>query len=74
MIVQEIIGDGVRTYSDAGFYIHGGFPEGYYEEAYDPIDAGRVYTETDIPIERDDDEPTIEDKAEAYDILVGEIE
>lgn len=74
MIVQEIIGDGVRTYSDVGFYIHGGFPEGDYEEAYDPIDAGRVYTETDIPIERDDDEPTIEDKAEAYDILVGEIE
>lgn len=74
MIVQEIIGDGVRTYSDVGVYIHGGFPEGDYEEAYDPIDAGRVYTETDIPIEQDDDEPTIEDKAEAYDILVGEIE
>lgn len=72
MIVQEIIGDSVRTYSDAGFLIHGGFPEGDYAEAVDPIDMHREYTETDIPIE--DDEPTIEEKAEAYDILVGDME
>lgn len=57
MIVQEQINDTlVRTYSDAGFYIHGGFPEGDYEEAVDPIEMGREYIETDIPIERDTEE------------------
>ena len=60
----------VKTYSDAGFYIHGGSPEGDYTEAIDPVEFGRTYIETDIPIE--DDEPTVEEKAEAYDILMGE--
>ena len=44
----------IKTYSDAGFLIFGGSPEAYYEEAVDPIDAGRTYTETDIPIEGED--------------------
>lgn len=69
MIVQEIIGDSVRTYSDAGFLIHGGFPEGDYAEALDPIEAGRTYTETDIPIE--EEEPTEDDYAEAGRIMMG---
>lgn len=60
----------VKTYSDAGFYIHGGSPEGDYAEAIDPVEFGRTYIETDIPIESD--EPTVEEKAEAYDILMGE--
>lgn len=59
----------VKTYSDAGFYIHGGSPEGDYAEAIDPADLNRTYTETNIPIE---EEPTAEEKAEAYDILMGE--
>ena len=46
----------VITYSDAGFYIHGGSPEGDYSEACDPADLGRTYTETDIPIEQDEAE------------------
>ena len=46
----------IRTYSDAGFMIHGGFPEADYEEAIDPADLGRTYTETDIPIEQDEAE------------------
>lgn len=51
MIVQEQIGDTlIRTYSDVGMYIHGGYPEADYEEATDPISAGRTYIETDIPI------------------------
>lgn len=45
----------IRTYSDAGVLIHGGFPEADYEEAIDPADSGRTYTETDIPIEGDSD-------------------
>ena len=44
----------IRTYSDAGMMIHGGSPEADYDEAYDPIDAGRTYTETNIPIDADD--------------------
>ena len=41
----------VRTYSDAGMLIHGGMPEGDYEDAIDPAELGRIYVETDIPIE-----------------------
>ena len=41
----------IRTYSDAGMMIHGGVPEGNYEEAIDPAELGRIYVETDIPIE-----------------------
>ena len=57
----------VRTYSDAGKYITR--DGAVYEEAIDPEEAGRVYEETDelIPVEED----TQEDKAEAYDILMG---
>lgn len=65
MIKTEIIGNLVKTYSDIGMKIHGGFPEGDYDEAYDPIDSGRTYVETDIPIE----EPTAE---EIVNILTGE--
>lgn len=50
MIVQEVKGTLVRTYSDKNVLIHGGFPEGDYEEAIDPISANRTYVETDIPI------------------------
>lgn len=65
MIKTEIIGNLVKTYSDIGMKIHGGMPEGDYDEAYDPIDSGRTYVETDIPIE----EPTAE---EIVNILTGE--
>lgn len=57
-----------RAYSDRGMKIHGGVPEGDYDESCDPAELGRTYTETDIPI---DDQTTIEDKSEAYDILMG---
>ena len=46
----------VRTYSDSGYYIHGGSPEGDYAEAIDPAELGQVYVETDIPIEEDETE------------------
>lgn len=43
----------VRTYSDAGCMIE---RDGeMYEEAIDPADSGRVYTETDVPIEKNED-------------------
>lgn len=39
----------IRTYSDAAVLIERDGAQ--YEEAIDPADSGRVYTETDIPIE-----------------------
>ena len=51
-IVREILDeDTVCTYSDRGVMIHGGFPEGDYAEAIDPISMNRTYTETEIPID-----------------------
>ena len=57
MIVQERIEgtDLVRTYSDRGVLIHGGYPEADYADAVDPVDAHRTYIETDIPIEPDEE-------------------
>lgn len=43
----------IRTYSDAGYLIHGGSPVGDYAEAIDPADSGRTYTETTTPIDDD---------------------
>lgn len=59
----------IRTYSDTGMMIHGGFPEGDYDEAVDPAELGRVYTETDIPIEGEESEAE-----EIVEILTGESE
>lgn len=51
MIVQQHLDDGlVCTYSNAGFKVHGGFPEGDYDIVYDPEDANRQYVETNIPV------------------------
>ena len=55
----------VRTYSDRGMLIHGGFPEADYDEGNDPIEYGRTYVETDIPIGSD------ESAEEIVDILTG---
>jgi len=38
-----------RTYSDTGMLIERDGEQ--YSEAVDPVDSGRVYTETDIPVE-----------------------
>ena len=59
----------VRTWSDAGMYIHGGFREGDYPEAVDPADAGRVYVETSIPIPGPADEEISD--SEALAIITG---
>ena len=73
MVVYETHGDLVTAYSDQWVYIHGGSPEGNYATATDPVSAERVYTETDIHIEPDM-RSEIEQKAEAYDVIVGEAE
>ena len=46
----------IRTYSDKGMMIHGGMPEADYSEAIDPAELGRTYTETDIPIDTDEED------------------
>ena len=67
MIIQEKISETlVKTYSDQGVYIHGGFPEADYEEAIDPISMNRTYVETDRPITGE--EITAE---EALEIIMG---
>lgn len=65
---ETLANDFVKAYSDAGYYIHGGNPEGDYVEAVDPASAGRIYKETATKIETtdgtatdDDAEATIED-------------
>lgn len=58
----------VRTFSDSGYMVE---REGVrYGEAIDPAEFGRTYTETDEPIEADDLTET-EEKAKAYDVLMG---
>lgn len=61
----------VRTYSDAGYQIRQDGTVDIYDEAVDPVEMGRTYTETDIPIERHVSDET-EEKARAYEILMGE--
>lgn len=56
----------LHTFSDSGFYIVR--DEVKYEDAYDPIGTGRIYTETTeeivLPVE-EDTEATIDDYKEA---------
>ena len=70
-IIQEhfLVGerDFIRTYSDQNVMIHGGMPEADYSEACDPAEFNRQYTETDIPIESDENA----DYATAGRILMG---
>ena len=56
------------AYSDSGYMIE---RDGeLYSEAVDPLNSGRLYTETDKLIEIDELTET-EEKAIAYDILTG---
>ena len=49
----------VKTYSDSGFMVER--EDVRYSEAVDPAEFGRVYTETDEPIEGYTEEATAED-------------
>lgn len=78
MIVKEIIEiNGTQydhTYSDLNVIIERDGVQ--YADAVDPLGSGRVYTETDIPIEpiEEADEATEADYIEAAKILLGEKE
>lgn len=75
MIVKENIEIGgkgfviVKQYSDGGFYIVRDGEK--YSEAIDPANIPREYTETDEPIETDEEQTDVEQKAEAFDYLTG---
>lgn len=68
IVTEQISETLVKTYSDAGYKIHGGSPDADYDAAIDPISAGRTYIETDIPVE-DGEEATVEDYQEALKTL-----
>ena len=51
------------AYSDSGYMIERDGER--YSEAVDPLDSGRVYTETDEPIDMGTDEATVEGYLEA---------
>ena len=56
----------ICTYSDNGYMVE---RDGVrYSEAIDPAEFNRQYTETDEPVEGMDE---TEEKARAYDILMG---
>ena len=60
------------TYSDSGYMIE---RDGVrYSEAVDPLDSGRLYTETDEPIDVGTKEETVEDYQAALQILGVETE
>ena len=56
----------IKTYSDAGFKIRKDGTDEIYDEAIDPADSGRTYTETDEPVDTSD-----ADAEEIVDILTG---
>ena len=60
------------TYSDYGFMIERNGVR--YSDAVDPLDSGRVYTETDEPVEIETRESTEEDYKAALKILGVETE
>lgn len=60
------------AYSDSGYMIE---RDGVrYSEAVDPLDSGRLYTETDEPIDVGAVEETVEDYKAALQILGVETE
>ena len=60
------------TYSDSGYMIE---RDGVrYSEAVDPLNSGRLYTETDEPIDVGTKEETVEDYKAALQILGVETE
>ena len=60
------------AYSDSGYMIERNGVR--YSEAVDPLDSGRLYTETDEPIDVGAKEETVEDYKAALQILGVETE
>lgn len=69
MIKTEDLGNRIRHYSDAGFKLRQIETGVLYDDAVDVLPCKYTYEETAklIPVE----DASVEDKAEAYDILMG---
>lgn len=61
IIVENYAEKLVRTYSDESYKIMQAGTEIVYDEAVDPVDSGRTYTETTKKIDGYSDEATAED-------------
>ena len=78
-IVKELYktrNDGInlyKTYSNEGYIIHKLNTEEYYSEAIDVENTPFEYEETEEKIETEEISE-VEQKAQAYNILVGEVE
>ena len=71
VIYQEISGtDLVCAYSNNKMMIRQDETGNLYSEAIDPVYMNRTYTETDIPIEEDEESPAMEPQ-EALDFIFG---
>ena len=69
MIIEEYLSEAlVRHYSDSGVMVRQVETGAVYEDAVDAVPCRYTYEETDEPIPGAE---TTEDKAEAYDILMG---
>lgn len=73
MIVTEYLNDGtlVKHYSDKDVLLLQSETGMKYADPVDIVPCLYTYIETDEPIEDRKEEPSIEEKARAYDILLG---
>lgn len=74
LITENITLDGItylHNYSDAGFKIRQDGTGVIYDDAIDPLDSGRTYTETEEPIDDFDEDAAY---AQAGRILLGEVD
>lgn len=72
IITENIVINGsnyIHTYSDSGVKIRQDGTGVIYDDAIDPAETGRTYTETELLIE--EDEETLQEYAEAGKILMG---
>lgn len=72
MIIVEKIGECERRYSDLGVKLLQTETNTFWNDAINVIPCRFNYIETDIPVDASDEDIVIEDKAAAYDILMGE--
>ena len=77
MILTEYLNDGtlVKHYSDSGFMLLQNETGAKYSDPVDLVPCQYTYTETDELIEEEPEEMSeLEQKARAYDIIVGNVE
>jgi len=74
MIIIETIDNCERRYSNLSVKLLQTETNTLWNDAIDISPSKYTYIETNIPIDAPDEDIVIEDKATAYDILIGEIQ